>query len=1266
MRALLHRMLGFVTSIRADETAPAALMFAYSFLAMTSYNILKPITRSQFITALGADNLPYVLFVAGILIGVVMHVYTNAVRRVPRQHVVPVTQGVIVGLLVVFWALLRTGAAWVTVAFYFFGLILGILLISQFWTLANDIFDARQAKRLFGFIGGGASLGGALGAGMTAAIVEEVGSEQLVLVSAVALAACAGIVLLLLRRHRVGEQTEFDASEQGVGSREAVSLLSESRPLQVLALTVGCAAAGAAVVDQQLNMAAEALRGDGGGDSIAAFLAQITAYLSIAGFIVQIALVSRIHRSAGIGVALLLLPIGFSASAALILFTGALWAVAGARVLGSTLRYTVDKTTREVLFIPLPTELRHRVKPFIDVTMDRIAKAVTAVLLLLLVQPWGLGLDWRQLSYASLAITGLWIVVSIRARREYLRSFRASIDARAITPDAVATSAGEAATVETLVEELSNPDETGVLYAIEMLEAMDKPHLVTPLLLRHESPSVRVRVLNALASGRSRLAERWQGVVERMVHDDDVDVRAAALTALASLANREAPAVGLRRGVDGGFRAGPGVPVPRGTADTMAGHLDDPEPGVAVAAAAVLARSREEGDVRLAVSTFQRLIDDTRDTAAAGRREAARALARTGTEDPRFRVLLVPLLHDHKVDVVLEAIRSARALGVSDGLFLPGLISRLGHRTLKHAARETLVGFGDEAIPALRYALENPHEHIWVKRHIPSTLALLPTRASMDALVSSLENADGFLRYKVITAIESIRRNHPALVAPRPAIEALLMQESTLYCNVLTLRHNLLDHAPAPHHTLLERALEERLQRILDRMYRLVGVLHEVGDVTAARRAMERGDGKRRAHAIEYLDNLLRGGVRKRIMPLIDETPVQAKVDHANHQIRTRPRDLQDTLAQLIHDADPVIAATAIHFAVGRVPGALTDDLEWVDAHRSSTHPSVSDTAAWALSKRNAAAGGVAPGTGGLPPVELVERLSRTPIFEFVSVDNLFRAIESGQQVRYAARQGVGREGATVAVELLIEGGIDFSTADNGGGHLKAPAILGLEEVLQGAPTTRRTWAREPSVCIRIEAADFMAMVSEDILLAQGLFRFLLAPGGRHDGVPAHRPAAGIPSDTLQPFDKAMLLRQHPLLARAAPSDLVALLAVGREVSFREGETLFRGDDLASLGLLLDGVLQLESDGAEPVTVGPGGTLLVAEMLAGASAGWRARAVRGGRILRAERDDVFMVLSERIDLLQDFFSGVLSTTAFTPAERGDAPSGPDAVDAATT
>ncbi len=1248
MRTLLYRLIGTVTSIRPEETTAVALMFAYSFLAMTSYNIVKPLTRSQFIAALGSDNLPYVLFVAGMLIGAVMHLYSRAVRRLPPRHVIPVTQAAIIGILVLFWGLLQTGAGWVTVAFYFFGLILGILLISQFWTLANDVFDARQAKRLFGFIGGGASLGGALGAGITAVVVEEVGSEQLVLVSAATLAACTGIVLLLLRRHPVGEAAEFDAPAGG-GGRDVLRFLSQSRPLQVLALAVACAAAGAAVVDQQLNMAAEAMRGDRGGDGIAALLAAVTAYLSLAGFVVQVALISRIHRSAGIGVALLLLPLGFSASAALILLTGTLWAVAGARVLSSTLRYTLDKTTREVLFVPLPAELRRRVKPFIDVTMDRFAKALTALLLLALIQPWGFGLDWRELSYASLAITGLWIAVAIRARREHLRSFRASIDARTITPDAVATRAGEAATIETLVEELSNPDPAAVLYAIEMLEALDKPNLITPLLLRHESGPIRVRALRALASGRSRVAHRWKDAVQRMTRDDDVDVRAAAIETLASLSDQDAAAV-------------------------MSGHLDDPEPRVAVAAAAALARSGREPDVLLAAATFRKLIEDTRDAGAAGRREAAPALARIKTDDPRFRALLATLLHDHRADVVLEAIRSARALGASDGLFLPGLLSRLAHRNLKHAARATLAAYGEAGIPALRYTLENPHEQVWVRRHIPSTLALLPHQAAMDALVGSLETSDRFLRYKVIAAIERLRRNHPPLTVPRGEIESFLLKESTRYCNVLTLGNNLFRHAPAPddarserahgverrnpdraavpapRDTLLERALRELLDRSRDRIYRLLGILHEVGDVAAARRAIEAGDPRRRARALEYLDNVLPGSVRRRILPLIDETPLSAKVEHANGLLGTRPRDLEDTLAQLMYDTNPVIAATAIHFVVEHAPETLVGDLEWVNDHPAATDRHVNDAASWALSLRTPGRPSTPAAVDRLPTVELANRLGRIPIFEFVSVDELFRVIDSGRQVWYAAGQPVHTEGAAEAVDLLIEGSVRRSVT-GGGDTLHAPGVLGLEEVLQGAPTTEPTWADEPCVCLRIKAADFVAMVSDDDRLAQGLFRLLLPPrDGRDDRGPAHLPAVTLPQTPLQPFDEAMLLRRHPLFGRAAAAELLALVGAARRLSLEDGEVLFPGDAPAALCLVLEGALRLESDGAAPIVAGPGGTLLVAETLAGAPAGWRTTAQGSCRVLRAERDDVFTVLSDRVDLLQDLFTGAL-------ADGGSAPRG---------
>ena len=126
---------------------------------------------------------------------------------------------------------------------------------------------------------------------------------------------------------------------------------------------------------------------------------------------------------------------------------------------------------------------------------------------------------------------------------------------REIAPAAIRTEAGDAATIEALVEELSSPDERAVLYAIDLLEALDKRNLVTPLLLQHESPRVRAKALRVIATLGSPVASRWTPTIERMVQDEDVDVRAAALHALAALSHEDA-AVLLRRHLDDAEAAG--------------------------------------------------------------------------------------------------------------------------------------------------------------------------------------------------------------------------------------------------------------------------------------------------------------------------------------------------------------------------------------------------------------------------------------------------------------------------------------------------------------------------------------------------------------------------------------------------------------------------------------------------------------------------------------------------------------------------------------
>ena len=1209
MKDWVSRLTGQVLAFRHGDAVIAAMLFAYSFLAMTSYNILKPLTRSRFITDLGADNLPYVLLAGAVIIGMVMHWYTAAASRLARRHVIPATQATIVVLLVLFSLLLRTDAEWVTVAFYLFGQILGILLISQFWTLANEIYDARQAKRLFGFIGAGASLGGAAGATIVATIVRAVGTDSLLLVSAATLTGCLALVMAINRRH-VGDGLRPLHEEPGIAGREAIAVLLASPHVRIVALVVACAAAAATIVEQQLNMAAEAFKGLEGDASIAALLAKVILYSSVVGFVVQVAVTSRIHRSLGLAFALLLLPIALGSAAIGILLTGAFWAPQAARVFDSTLRYTVDKTSREVLFLPMASELKYRLKPFIDVTMDRAAKGVTAAVTLLLIQPWGFGFDWRELSYASVAVMVLWIATALAARRQYLNTFRQSLDTRTLEVESVPVDVGDPATVEALVEELSDPDPTAVLYAIRMLETLDKRHLISPLLLHHESPQVRARVLRALGSVRSQIARRWRPAVERLTHDPDVGVRAAALRALAEFSHVDAVVV-LRR------------------------HLSDPEPEVVVTAAMALAQSGVGDDVEAAERTFKRLIADSRDAGAVGRREAAVALAHVSA--PRFRPLLVPLIYDHDTRVVEAAIGSARTLGASDGLFLPALISLLGHRVLKRAARDALVGYGAAAVGALAHALADPREDQWVRRHIPATLALIPVQPAMDALIRALADSDRFLRFKAIAAVEKLHRQHRSLVFPSNVIERSVLDEASRYCNYLCGAHDL-RRDPRAHGTLLVRALDENLDHGIDCIYRLLGLLYDTDHVAAARYTIDSGDGRRRAAAVEYLDNLLTGAVRKRVLPILEEVSDAGRLRHAYLTLKTRPRDLEDTLARVLHDEDPVLCAAAVHFVAHNHLWALADDVEYVLAHSAPDSRPAVDAASWALRLRR---NGRPAATDSLPIVELAHRVRTIPLFEFVSVDELLRIAAAGEEARHApGRELFHPAAAPEHVEFLIEGAVRIVHPSGAGGEIKAPAVLGLEDVLQGAPPAVTIRAAESLVCFRISAGELLTMVSGNVLLAERLFHMLLARASWQDVT--HPMPADPTTSLLRPVDRALMLRDHPLLARATPAQLLALIDGAAEVPVTEGTVLVEPDDPPpAVFQLLEGELRLETDLGVTV-LAPGQTFGLVEALSGGAAAARAVVTQSGRVLRIERDDLFALLTDNVDLMQGVFSEIIA------------------------
>ena len=1221
--SLSARWLAPVAELRPGEGGTALLLFLYSFLAMTSYNIVKPVTRSQFISSLGADNLPWVQFGAGLAIGFLMQGYSKVIAAVPRRWTIPVTQAGMIVLLLTFWLLFtRLGAEWVSVGFYLFGLILGLLLISQFWTLANDIYDPRQAKRLFGLIGGGASLGGASGAAITATLVERLGTTTMLLVSAGILAVCFVIVTRILRTNERAGRSDATKTgeEEGVGSGEALALLRGSRHLQIIALVITFAAIGAAIVEQQLNMAAAESKGQANTDGITAFLAQVTVYLSLIGFLIQVAVTSRVHRLLGIGFALLILPVSLGATGLLMLTVGALWTSGLARVVDTSLRYTVDKTTREILFLPLPADIKYRAKPFIDVTIDRLSKGLGALLILVLIKDWGAGFRWQELSYASLAITVLWVVFALRARKEYLAAFRRSIVQQDMQAGEIRLETADLSTIEALVEELAHPEPRRVLYALDLLESLDKRHLVSPLMLHHERADVRARVLRIAEATGTAGAGRWLRGIERSLTDGDGDVRGAAVRALAAVRGQDAAAI-------------------------MRPYLREADPALVITAATALAGSADPADVEAASAALRGFIDDARAQQAGVRRDVARALGRV--TNPSFRPLLVPLMFDADVDVARAAIRSAASLGAGDALFVAPLVSLLRHRLLKGAARDVLVGYGEAVVPALVYFLRDRDEDIWVRRHIPATLARIPCQATLDALIETLDSADGFLRFKALTALAALRRTRPDLVVPPARVEAQLVAETARAFNQVTLHYNLFHAGGLDGRSLLARALMEKYARAFNRMFTLLGLVHPSGDIAAVRQALEAGDARARSSAAEFLDNILTGDARPRVMLLVEDMPLDVRIRKGNVMFRTRQRDVEDTLAQLVHDESQEVAATAIQLVESQRRWTLVTDLEHVLEHRPARDWWVFEAASWALAAhRMPAERRRALWQEPLPAVELADRLRQVRLFDFVSVDELFRIASLGRQVRHETGQVIAAQGqAASALHVVLDGRVSAAATVAGG-----PPVIGFDEMLEGHPIRETVTAVEPTITLTMPADAFLALLSENVEIAQGIFRLLLetrcAPAWRTvvHGELTDELAARV-ADGVQAMDGLLLLQASPLLHRATTAELVRLAGIARIVPLAAGETLFKTGDAAAIHAVIGGRVDVTADG-QPADAAEGGDIVgMYETFSGRPMTSTARVSVSGTALRIERDRLFELLADHLPLLQGIFSGLLHTAA---------------------
>jgi ATP:ADP antiporter, AAA family len=906
--------------IRAGEWGLTILMFLNVYTILVTYYLLKPARDSLFLVKLGSEQLPVVFILIAIVVVPVTTMYSRAGRVLKLHQLINATTGVlIINLLILRW-LITLESSWVYYLFYIWVSIYGVLSTSQFWLQANSLFDPSQAKRLFVLLNLGAIVGAFTGGEVTNLLVKQLGvaTEDLLFVC-MGLLGVTMVLANLSRRlnQRVSEQQfELPPRRSRQPRKESMAQIfrtvTGSRYLLIIVGVIAMTMATGTFVDYQFKdvcVSAFPEKAD-----LTSFLGKFYGRLSLVSLFLQLLLAQRFIKWLGVGGIIFLLPMGLLAGTTFMLAAPGLLAGVLLRGADGSLKYSLDKTGRELLFLPVPLEVKKRVKIFIDMFVDRWFRGVAGAVLLLFTTV--LGFSVQQISGVVLLLLIAWLGIAFLARKEYVNAFRQALQRRRINLDELTTTIDDPATVDVLKSSLGSDNDRTVAYALDMMQSVKSLPSCTEVesLLDHASADIRRKALQVLVS--HGLHEHLTAV-EPLLKDSDPEVRLEAMHYFyrSSGEHHNACIQGYIRHEDYSLRA------------------------AVILTVALHGTSHEK--TMIDADNIEEILDSADSICKVQLAQALGAL-----NEKQFHHYLRQLLEDADAAVVCRAIESAGRTRNRE--FVPALLQKLEDSCYRHDARDALAMFKTRITGTLNDHLVDDSVSYIVRRTIPSILARIATQQSVDILTARLNELDATLRYEVVKALSKLRSHHGDLHFHSRHIDQSLIEESRTYYSIVQIMAIPARQSASPADKLLQRALTESLDRNLEKMFRILGLQYPPRDIYNAYQGIVSGRQGLRANALEFLDNVLGKDQKKFLLPILDTAEDEGPGAVGERLFGVNLQTRSEALAYLVAGGDHWLKACALYTLVE----APEPDLQSaVEAAMQSPDPIVRETAGLVRSK---------------------------------------------------------------------------------------------------------------------------------------------------------------------------------------------------------------------------------------------------------------------------------------------------------------------------
>lgn len=906
LKKYYYHLLRDVFDIREGEYRRAVLMQLNIFLIISTLLIVKPAVNGLFLAKLGAENLPNAFVLVAFFAGLVSLLYSRILSRLPLNTIISRTMLASVIIFVIFGALLRFNflEGWVLYFFYVWVAIFAVLTASQFWILANVVFNPREAKRLFGFIGAGAIAGGIFGGYLTSLIADWLHSENLPFVAASLLAFCIPITQAIWKKDVLPTQTKFQRKKRIKGfEANPLALIKKSEHLTYLAIIIGISVIVAKLVDYQFSAIASLKIPDP--NELTAFFGFWFSTFNLISLGIQLFLTRRVVGVFGVGTSLFILPLGIMLGALLVLVFPELWAVIFLKLIDGSLKQSVNKSATELMALPIPLEIKNQTKSFIDIFVDSAATGISGLILIFLVN--GLELSTRFISVMILFFFLLWIYFARKIRIEYIRSFKLKVEQnRDVRDKKTQIDFSRESVFSGLKKVLKKGSEKQIIYVLRKIKEMPDPRLFGEVseLIQHASPLVRAEALQCLYFFKK---QRITDKVLPLINDDDQHVKMAAFDYLIAHA-------------------------PENRLDLLKKFLLDKNykiRGAALISLAIEIRDNPELKEKFGLND----------------RIAKKISSLIGLKDPeeiKFRkiVLLKAIghaklkdyysviedyLNDEDAELVTQAILAAGYTTSPD--FIDKISSFLSRDSYKDAAKIALLNYGPYIVDSFAEIIRRENWHTETLCQIPSIAEKIGTQASVELLFSLLDHNEINLKMEALRSLNNLKINHPQLRFHKKQVLKRVLEEAHLYLATLVALYaqitaldsseNILEKQRTNKQTDARKSLVDLLERRLDgnleRIFRLLGLKYPPDDILIIYQGLQSEKPDMRINAVEFLDNLLETSLKRVLLPIFETALLENISEDTIKNLNLKVPDEAECLSMLLTAKDIKIKLAVLY-----------------------------------------------------------------------------------------------------------------------------------------------------------------------------------------------------------------------------------------------------------------------------------------------------------------------------------------------------------------